>query len=75
MTNQFSARAASPVGPPVASSAVTKRAVVMVGVLVIEIVMAVVLVPSTDHARIETTDFLNFYVGATIVREGHGRTL
>ncbi|HXM22750.1 MAG TPA: glycosyltransferase family 87 protein [Terriglobales bacterium] len=37
--------------------------------------MAIMLVPSTDHAHIETTDFLNFYVGATIVREGHGRTL
>ena len=56
-------------------SAVMKHAVVLAGVIIIEIVMAIVLVPSTDHARIETTDFLNFYVGATIVREGHGRTL
>jgi hypothetical protein len=52
-----------------------KRAVILAGVIVIEIVMAIVLVPSTDHARIETTDFLNFYVGATVVREGNGRTL
>jgi hypothetical protein len=42
-----------------------KRAVILAGVVVIEIVMAIVLVPSTDHARMETTDFLNFYVGAT----------
>lgn len=59
----------------VVPSAVMKRTVVLAGVIVIEIVLAIVLVPSTDHARIETTDFLNFYVGATIVREGHGRTL
>jgi hypothetical protein len=59
----------------VVPSAVMKGSVILVGVIVIEIVMAVVLVPSTDHSRIETTDFLNFYVGATIVREGHGRTL
>jgi len=59
----------------VVPSAVMKRAVILAGVVVIEIVIAIVLVPSTDHARIETTDFLNFYVGATIVREGHGRTL
>jgi hypothetical protein len=58
-----------------ARSAVSKRAVVLAGVAAIEIVMAVVLIPSTDHARIETTDFLNFYVGATIVREGQGRSL
>jgi hypothetical protein len=58
-----------------ARSAVTKRAVVLAGVAAIEIVMAVVLIPSTDHARIETTDFLNFHVGATIVREGQGRSL
>ncbi len=56
-------------------SAVMKRAAILAGVIVIEIVLAFVLVPSTDHARIETTDFLNFYVGATIVREGNGRTL
>jgi hypothetical protein len=46
-----------------------KRAVILAGVVVIEIVMAIVLVPSTDHARMETTDFLNFYVGTTIVRK------
>src|SRR5579864_6408117 len=52
-----------------------KHAVILGGVIVIEIIMAITLVPSTDHSRIETTDFLNFYVGATIVREGNGRTL
>jgi hypothetical protein len=59
----------------VVPSAVMKRAAILAGVIVIEIVMAIMQVPSTDHAHIETTDFLNFYVGATIVREGHGRTL
>jgi hypothetical protein len=52
-----------------------RRAVILAGAVVIEIVMATVLVPSTNHASIETTDFLNFYVGATIVREGHGHAL
>jgi hypothetical protein len=59
----------------VVPSAGMKHAVILAGVIVIEIVMAITLVPSTDHSRIETTDFLNFYVGATIVREGHGRLL
>jgi hypothetical protein len=75
MVNQHSARTTSPPGPQSEPSAAAKRSVVLVGVVVIEIVMAVALLPSTDHARIETTDFLNFYVGATIVRDGHGRTL
>jgi|SRR5580704_18216389 hypothetical protein len=52
-----------------------QRAVIIGGVIVIEIVMAIVLVHSTDHSRIETTDFLNFYVGATLVREGNGHSL
>jgi len=59
----------------VVPSAVMKCRAILGGVIVIEIALAIVLVPSTDHARIETTDFLNFYVGATIVREGNGRTL
>lgn len=65
--NESSARAKSPMR--VVPSAVMKRAVILAGVVVIEIVMAIVLVPSTDHARMETTDFLNFYVGTTIVRK------
>jgi Glycosyltransferase family 87 len=73
MTNPFSTR--SPTGVQTEPSAVTKRASVLIGVVVIEIVMAFVLVPSTDHARIETTDFLNFYAGATIIRDGHGHSL
>jgi hypothetical protein len=59
----------------VVPSALMKRTAILAGVIVIEIALALVLVPSTDYARIETTDFLNFYVGATIVREGNGRTL
>jgi hypothetical protein len=61
--------------PQVLPSAVMKRVAILAAVMVIEICLTFVLVPSTDHARIETTDFLNFYVGATIVREGNGRVL
>jgi hypothetical protein len=64
-----------PMASAVVPSAVMKRTAILAGVVVIEIVLALVLAPSTDHARIETTDFLNFYVGATIVREGNGRRL
>jgi alpha-1,2-mannosyltransferase len=52
-----------------------KKGVVLVGVMVIEVVMGIVLILSTDHGRIETTDFLNFYAAATIVRQGHGHDL
>lgn len=75
MVNRSSTHITSPGSPQLEPSAFTKRAVAVVGVMVVEIVMAIVLIPSTDHAHIETTDFLNFYVGATIVREGHARTL
>ena len=52
-----------------------KPRVVLAGVTVIEIVMAAVLFPLIDHAHIATTDFVNFYAAATIVRDGHGSTL
>jgi hypothetical protein len=51
------------------------RGLVLVGVVVIEVVMGTVLMMTTDRRRVETTDFLNFYAAATIVRQGHGRTL
>jgi len=52
-----------------------KKRVALSGVVVIEVVMGIVLMVSTDHSRIETTDFLNFYAAATIVRQGHGHDL
>lgn len=53
----------------------SQQKIVLAGVIVIEVVMALVLLPGTDHARIQRTDFLNFYAAATIVRQGHGTTL
>ncbi len=47
----------------------------MAGVLVIEIAVAVALIPFTDLAHVQSTDFVNFYAAASIVREGHGRQL
>lgn len=52
-----------------------KPKVVLAGVVVIEIAMALVLFPMIDHEYIKTTDFVNFYAAATIVRDGHGSTL
>lgn len=52
-----------------------KAKLVLAGAVVIEIVMAVVLFPLIDHAHIATTDFVNFYAAATIVRDGHGSML
>jgi hypothetical protein len=52
-----------------------KPKLVLTGVALIEIVMALVLFPLVDHAHIQTTDFVNFYAAATIVRDGHGSNL
>jgi alpha-1,2-mannosyltransferase len=52
-----------------------KAKLVLAGAALIEIVMALVLFPLIDHAHIQTTDFVNFYAAATIVRDGHGSTL
>lgn len=48
---------------------------VLAGAVAIEIVMALLLFPLIDHARIATTDFVNFYAAGSIVRAGHGPTL
>ena len=45
-----------------------KPKLVLAGAVVIEIVMAVVLFPLIDHAHIATTDFVNSYAAASIVR-------
>jgi hypothetical protein len=52
-----------------------KRIVVLAGVVAIEIAMSVALMPWTNHDRIKTTDFVNFYAAATIVRAGNGPIL
>jgi|HubBroStandDraft_6_1064221.scaffolds.fasta_scaffold2052963_1 hypothetical protein len=51
------------------------RNLVVAGVVVLEIVMAFLLFPLIDHAHVETTDFLNFYAAATVVRDGNGARL
>jgi len=56
------------------ASRVMKR-VVLIGVLIIEIVLAVTLVCRTDRTRLQNTDFVNFYEAASIVRQGKGPRL
>jgi hypothetical protein len=51
-----------------------KRAV-FIGALVFEIALALVLFPRTNSATLRTTDFVNFYAGATLVRQGRGAVL
>jgi alpha-1,2-mannosyltransferase len=51
-----------------------KRAV-LIGVLIIEIVLAVTLVPHADRSLIQSTDFVNFYEAASIIRQGKGAML
>jgi hypothetical protein len=53
-------------------SAAVRAFVVIVSVVVVEIAVALALVPLTNRARVETTDFVNFYIGASIVRAGDG---
>jgi hypothetical protein len=52
-----------------------KHAVVLAGVVAIEIAMSIALMPWTNHDRIKTTDFVNFYAAASIVRAGNGPIL
>ncbi len=51
------------------------KMIVVAGVVVIEIAMAIALIPWTNQGQIKTTDFVNFYVAATIVRQGDGQAL
>jgi hypothetical protein len=51
------------------------KLIVISGVAVIEIVMAITLMPWIDRSHIRNTDFVNFYAAATIVRQGRGRDL
>jgi alpha-1,2-mannosyltransferase len=52
-----------------------KRSTVILGAIAIDVALAIALLPWGDHSRIETTDFVNFYAAATIVREGRGAGL
>lgn len=52
-----------------------KNAMILAGAAIAVIVVAVVLLPLIGPARLQTTDFVNFYVGASIVRDGHGAQL
>jgi hypothetical protein len=51
------------------------KRVVLIGVLIIEIVLAVTLVPHADRGLIQSTDFVNFYEAASLVRQGKGTVL
>ena len=48
---------------------------ILFGVLLIEIVAAFTLFPRIDRDKIKTSDFLNFYAAATLVRQGKGPVL
>lgn len=52
-----------------------KRWVIIAGVVVTEIAMAVALLPWANRATLNTTDFVNFYAAATIVRQGNAARL
>jgi arabinofuranan 3-O-arabinosyltransferase len=56
-------------------SATVRAFIVIVSIVVVEMAVALTLVPLTDRARVETTDFVNFYVGASIVHAGNGANL
>jgi Glycosyltransferase family 87 len=51
------------------------KRVVLIGVLIIEIALAVILLPGADRTRLQSTDFVNFYAAASIVRQGKGAVL
>jgi hypothetical protein len=52
-----------------------KRGVLVGGVFAIEFAMAFALLPWTKPATLNTTDFVNFYAAATIVRQGRAAVL
>ena len=51
------------------------KRVILIGVVIIELAAAMTLVPRTDRNRLQTTDFVNFYAAASIVRHGDGAAL
>src|SRR5579883_886919 len=52
-----------------------RKWLVFAGIVVIEITMFVGLLPWRNFDHIRTTDFINFYAAAQIMRDGHGSTL
>jgi hypothetical protein len=48
---------------------------VILSVVLLEIAATLTLVPLTNRERVASTDFVNFYVGASIVHAGGGATL
>ena len=52
-----------------------KTASVIASVAILEVAIALTLIPLATPARLKTTDFVNFYIGASIVRNGHGAEL
>jgi glycosyl transferase family 87 len=51
------------------------KRVVLIGALIIEIALALILFPRTDRATLQSTDFVNFYGAASLVRQGQGALL
>lgn len=51
------------------------KRVVLIGALIIEITLALILFHRTDRASLQTTDFVNFYGAASLVRQGKGALL
>jgi hypothetical protein len=54
---------------------ISKVGMVAAGVALIELCTALTLAPLTNRTRVQPTDFVNFYVGASIVRNGGGAKL
>jgi len=51
------------------------KRVVLIGAVIIEIALALILFPRTDRATLQSTDFVNFYGAASLVRQGQGALL
>lgn len=52
-----------------------KKLIVVAVVVVIEVAVALTLIPLTNLARVRSTDFVNFYAAASIVHDGNGARL
>jgi hypothetical protein len=52
-----------------------KKLMVIAGALIAAAAVGATLVSTTDHSRIENTDFVNFYAAASIMRSGNGANL
>lgn len=59
----------------VITSPAVRVSLVIISVVLLEIAATLTLVPLTNRQRVASTDFVNFYVGASIVHAGHGAEL